>query len=197
MLIRCKFLSSKWVFIRRSNLRKFSHSSRISTSKSLSSRGLLCLFPGWGKTTTKFPLAILQSANYVNSIHDDDAVIPEDDDTVVPEYDDDSADSAASNPFFNDALRQKLYPKTTDPLLLSLVEANSVQEIYSILDKVDLNEEHVSQAIVSLWDLQKFLHHFPPNLLKGLSDVPIAPSFKINRKILNEFIEVQPFFSYV
>ena len=116
-------------------------------------------------------------------MHDDDS-------EEIQMYDDESADSAVSHSIMNEALRQKLYPETTDPLLLSLTEANSVQEIYSILEGRELNEEHISQAIVSLWDLQKFLHHFPPSLLKELADIPISPSLKINRKILKEFIEV-------
>ena len=181
MLIRCKFLFSKWMLTRKHVSRKFGHWTRISMSKSLSTRGLLFMSPV-SKKILEFPPPILQNANYISSTQDDD--------TIIPEYDDDSIDFAVPNSFLNDSLRQKLYPDTTDSILLSLTEANSVQEIYSILEGKELNEEHVSQAIVSLWDLQKFLHHFPPNLLKGLIDVPVAPSFKINRKILGEFIEV-------
>ena len=78
------------------------------------------------KKILEFPPPILQNANYVSSTQDDD--------TIIPEYDDDSIDFAVPNSFLNDSLRQKLYPDTTDSILLSLTEANSVQEIYSILE---------------------------------------------------------------
>ena len=173
MFTRCHFRSNKWLPIRRNISRKYANGLRIPASKSPNQ----CLLFTYA-ASNKWTKPSIQCANYVTGFHDGETLLKLEED-------------AASNSSFYDSLHQKLYPETTDPLLLAITEANSVEGIFSVLEDKELNEEHVSQAIISLWDLQKSLHHFPPSVLERLNGMPIGPSIKINWKILNEFIEVK------
>ncbi|KAK7068534.1 hypothetical protein SK128_028102 [Halocaridina rubra] len=53
--------------------------------------------------------------------------------------------------------RVKLYPSSDDPVLERLAQAASVQDVFGIVKETgkNLTPEQASQAIVSLWDLQK------------------------------------------
>ncbi|KAK8751137.1 hypothetical protein OTU49_013169, partial [Cherax quadricarinatus] len=54
-------------------------------------------------------------------------------------------------------LRVNLYPNSSDPVLKEINEASSVQEVFDVVEKGReyLTAEQSSQAIVTLWDLQK------------------------------------------
>ena len=56
-----------------------------------------------------------------------------------------------------DPLRVNLYPSSGDAVIKKINEANSVQEVFDQIDKCGgcLTAEHLSQAVVTLWDLQK------------------------------------------
>lgn len=51
-----------------------------------------------------------------------------------------------------------LHPSSDDPTLLCLAEANSMEDVFKIISTREgqLNGNLASQAIVTLWDLQKF-----------------------------------------
>ncbi|KAK4328674.1 hypothetical protein Pmani_000921 [Petrolisthes manimaculis] len=59
-------------------------------------------------------------------------------------------------------LRVILYPSSSDPIIKAMNEANSVQEVFDIVERCgdQLTAEQASQAVVTLWDLQKVYGRF-------------------------------------
>ncbi|XP_049938097.1 FAST kinase domain-containing protein 1, mitochondrial [Schistocerca serialis cubense] len=60
----------------------------------------------------------------------------------------------------SESLRNFLYPDSEDPLLLKLKTCMSVQEVFNIIrpTELQLTSQHVSQAVLVLWDLQKIFY---------------------------------------
>ncbi|XP_047121376.1 FAST kinase domain-containing protein 1, mitochondrial isoform X2 [Schistocerca piceifrons] len=60
----------------------------------------------------------------------------------------------------SESLRNFLYPDSEDPLLLKLKTCMSVQEVFKIIrpTELQLTSQHVSQAVLVLWDLQKIFY---------------------------------------
>lgn len=56
-----------------------------------------------------------------------------------------------------DSLRVNLYPGSSDPVIKKINEANSMQEVFDQIEgsREPPTAEQISQAIVTLWDLQK------------------------------------------
>ncbi|CAL4108356.1 unnamed protein product, partial [Meganyctiphanes norvegica] len=61
-----------------------------------------------------------------------------------------------------DELRVILYPNSDEPVLKSLSQCNSVQEVFDIIKEEEktLTSEQASQAIVTIWDLHKTYERF-------------------------------------
>lgn len=59
-------------------------------------------------------------------------------------------------------LRVILYPSSGDPVIKAMNEANSVQEVFDLVERCGdhLTAEQASQAVVTLWDLQKVYGRF-------------------------------------
>ena len=52
-----------------------------------------------------------------------------------------------------------LYKDSNDPVLCLLAQANSMEDVFKIMSSqqdFQLNEKHASQAIATLWDMQRF-----------------------------------------
>lgn len=82
-----------------------------------------------------------------------------------------------------DSLRVNLYQNSSDPILKAINKANSVQEVFDIIERCgeQLTAEQSSQAIVTLWDLQKMYGKYGHNC----SSVSSAHIKVFLEKILN------------
>ncbi|XP_076041019.1 FAST kinase domain-containing protein 1, mitochondrial-like [Oratosquilla oratoria] len=61
-----------------------------------------------------------------------------------------------------DSLRVSIYSDSSDPVVKSLAQAASLQEVFDLVTNNDspLTAEHISQAIITLWDLQKMYEKY-------------------------------------
>ena len=61
--------------------------------------------------------------------------------------------------------RINLHPNLKDPILAQLCDASSVVQVFEIMESIPpelKTEKHTSQALVTIWDLQKFLYRIGP-----------------------------------
>ncbi len=65
-------------------------------------------------------------------------------------------------------MQKSLYPSSADPLIISLATAESVEEIFQLVSKNDLNEQQASQAIVSIWEVLNKQNGFTFKCFKDL-----------------------------
>uniref|UniRef100_A0A0P4WJ92 RAP domain-containing protein n=1 Tax=Scylla olivacea TaxID=85551 RepID=A0A0P4WJ92_SCYOL len=78
-----------------------------------------------------------------------------------------------------DSLRVNLYPGSNDDVIKKINEANSVQEVFDQIERCGdyPTAEHLSQAIVTLWDLQKVYGRYGYDC------------FMITKNEINQFLE--------
>ena len=67
-----------------------------------------------------------------------------------------------------ETLQQSLYPDSTDPLIISLAAAESLEEICHLVGKNDLNVQQASQAIASIWEVHNKQNGFTFKSFKDL-----------------------------
>jgi hypothetical protein len=67
-----------------------------------------------------------------------------------------------------ESMQQSLFPNSTDPVIISLAAADSLEEIFQLVSKNDLNEQQASQAIVSIWEVLNKQNRFTFKCFKDL-----------------------------
>ncbi|XP_042241937.1 FAST kinase domain-containing protein 1, mitochondrial-like [Homarus americanus] len=157
------------------------HSKHNGPQQAFHNNNCLRIICGWMGVFT--PAVIrTQSRYYVTQTSDDDF----DDSGIISdsEFDIDGLDrdrTLSKDQF--DLLRVNLYQNSNDPIVKTISQANSLQEVFDTIDKCRdfLTAEQSSQAIVTLWDLQKVYGRY------GL-DYSSVTNFQLNtllEKILN------------
>lgn len=83
------------------------------------------------------------------------------------DFNDDEAVDEETEPFtlYEESpafVRNVLYPDSKDPVINNLLNSTSIQEVLDILktNKSPLNNQQLTQAVVTFWDLIKVLHYF-------------------------------------
>ena len=81
-----------------------------------------------------------------------------------------------------ESIHTRLYPSihpTEDPLLESLVHANTIEEVFELIKDKFLNEKYASQAIATLCDLEKVYCHWtssdPVNTVENYNNFRQVP----------------------
>lgn len=98
---------------------------------------------------SKYIARLPKSATGSRDLHNDDTENVEDDDGF---------ELYEEAPVFD---RNVLYPESRDPVIRSLINCTSVQQVLDVvrINRDYLSCQHVTQAIITVWDLVKALHH--------------------------------------